>query len=453
MMATVTGTGGNNILVGTTRRDIVRGLAGSDTLSGLGGSDFLDGGVGNDVMRGGTGNDVYVVSSPKDLVVESAAQGIDLVRSSVSYTLRSHVENLTLAGAGAINGTGNALNNVIAGNSAANLLRGFGARDTLHGNGGADRLNGGSGSDRMFGGSGNDIYYVDSTGDRAIEGAARGTDRVVSTVTFTLGLNVENLTLSGNLPARGIGNHLDNVIISNGAGNVVHGLGGNDILFGGDGKDTLYGGTGNDTYIATCRCDTFLERAGEGIDLVRSSVDFDLSPTPHIENLTLTGASAVAGFGNHMDNVITGNAAANLLQGFGGDDVIGGGAGSDILVGGRGRDQLSGGPGHDTFRYEHVGDSPAADASAGDIIADFANGDKIDFGVIDADTSDAGDDAFTFINSAAFKGAPGELRYEAVMIAGVEYKLVEADVDGDGAADMRVLVKGNLALAGSDFVL
>jgi Ca2+-binding RTX toxin-like protein len=453
-MATITGTGGNNTLAGTSRNDIIRGLAGNDTLFGLGGHDLLDGGIGNDVMRGGAGHDVYVVTSIRDVAVESAGQGLDLVRSSVSYTLRAHVENLTLTGE-ALNGTGNSLNNVIVGNSAANLLRGFAGNDTLNGNGGADRVDGGSGSDRMFGGSGNDIYYVDSTRDRVIESSGRGTDTVMSSVTFTLGSHVENLTLTGNLPTHGIGNNLNNVITGNGAtGNVLHGLGGNDTLFGGDGKDTLYGGAGNDTYIATCRCDTFVENAGEGTDLVTSSVNFYLLPTPNIENLTLTGAVAIEGFGNEATNVITGNVADNLLQGFGGDDTISGGVGDDILVGGAGRDQLGGGLGDDTFRYDGVADSPASPLwNLADIILDFTHDDKIDLSAMDADETSVVDNAFTFVGVEDFKGVAGELRYESLTIGGVEYSVVEADIDGDGTADMQVLAAGNVTFVETDFVL
>lgn len=93
-----------------------------------------------DVLEGGAGNDTYVVYAATDQVVENSGEGTDLVRSSVSYALADNVENLTLTGAAAINGTGNGLANVIIGNSAANLIIGVGGGDTLTGGAGADQF-------------------------------------------------------------------------------------------------------------------------------------------------------------------------------------------------------------------------------------------------------------------------------------------------------------------------
>jgi trimeric autotransporter adhesin len=452
-MATITGTSGNNILLGSPGTDIIRGLAGNDTLFGFGGNDFIDGGTGNDVMRGGAGNDIYVVDRPGDVVIEAPGQGIDLIRSSVHFTLSGNIENLTLTGGAPISGTGNSLNNVIAGNNVANILRGLGGADTFQGNGGNDRLDGGPGADRMFGGAGDDIYFADTAGDRVIEGARSGIDTVVSRVSFVLGPNVENLTLTGSLPAHGTGNGLANVINGNGAtGNVLRGLGGDDILFGDEGKDSLYGGTGNDTYIATCTCDTFIENAGEGTDLVRSSVTFDLGLTPHIENLTLTGAAAINGFGDGAGNVITGNGANNTvfgldgndtLLGNGGNDVLDGGGGNDTLVGGLGVDTIDGGVGADIYRYTDVAESrPSAVLVLADQLQfSQLDGDRIDVSAIDANVTIAGNNAFAFVGTAAFTAA-GQLRYDVTSTGGGSSVLkIEASVDADSDAEFQVDIR------------
>jgi Ca2+-binding RTX toxin-like protein len=100
-------------------------------------------------MAGGTGDDTYVVNSLLDTVTENAASGIDLVQSSVSFTLGDNVENLTLTGTSLANGTGNALNNVLIGNAAANILSGGLGNDTLTGMGGNDTMTGGAGADHF----------------------------------------------------------------------------------------------------------------------------------------------------------------------------------------------------------------------------------------------------------------------------------------------------------------
>jgi Ca2+-binding RTX toxin-like protein len=177
-MAIINGDAGDNNLIGG---------ADDDTINGLAGNDFLDGGAGADTMVGGAGDDSYVVDNALDSVVEAAGEGNDRVFSSVNYTLSGNVEILTLqAGTGAVTGTGNALDNDIIGNQNNNTLTGLD---------GSDYLDGGTGTDTMTGGQGNDIYVVDNIGDIVNESSGEGTDLVISSVNYTLGANLERLTL------------------------------------------------------------------------------------------------------------------------------------------------------------------------------------------------------------------------------------------------------------------
>lgn len=326
---TLTGTANTDTLIGGTADDTLSGLAGNDTLKGGAGNDKLDGGLGADTLIGGTGNDTYVIDNAGDVITENVNEGTDTVISSITYTLGNNLENLslTLVGTAAINGTGNALDNVIIGNSAINTLTGGAGNDTLEG---------GAGADKLLGGTGNDTYVVDNMGDIVTENANEGTDIVQSSITYTLGNNLENLTLIGTAAINGTGNALDNIIIGNSAINTLTGGAGNDTLDGGAGADKLIGGTGNDTYVVDNTGDVIMENASEGTDTVQSNNTMTLGA--NLENLTLLGTSTLTGTGNALNNILLGNAGNNTLTALAGDDTLDGGLGDDLLVGGAGND-------------------------------------------------------------------------------------------------------------------
>ncbi len=405
--------------------NVITGNAANNRLIGGDGNDTLDGGAGNDTLDGGRGNDTYKVDSSRDIIIENSLNfigGTDSVESSVSYILfNNNLENLTLTGLGAINGTGNRLDNFITGNAANNRLDGREGKDTLIGgagndflDGGAgndtldgglgndrlygglgnDTLDGGAGNDTLEGGLGNDTYRIDSATDVIFEGSNRDTDTVESSVSYTLfNNNLENLTLTGLTAINGTGNSRDNVITGNAANNLLIGGLGNDTLDGGAGNDTLNGGFGNDTYTVDSLSDVIVEGLDGGTDTVESSVSYTLLSN-NLENLTLTGLGAINGTGNSLDNFITGNAADNILNGGAGNDTIDAGEGNDILVGGAGNDILLESDGNDRFLFDSDVAFAAADFGI-DTLNDLTTGiDKI---VIDTTS-------FTALTSVAGNG-------------------------------------------------
>jgi Ca2+-binding RTX toxin-like protein len=228
---------GDDTVSGGDDNDTLTGETGNDYLFGDFGDDSLNGGVGDDVMGGGAGNDLYWVSSANDIVTEYSNEGVDTVRSLVSWVAGSHEENLYLLGTAA-NATGNNLVNFIYGNASNNILDGQG------------------GADRLTGGGGDDTYIINSVGALIFEtlaGAPGGlNDHVQSSATHTLSNNVELLTLTLGDNINGTGNALVNTITGNTGNNFIDGKEGSDTLIGGGGGDqflftTALGATNIDT--------------------------------------------------------------------------------------------------------------------------------------------------------------------------------------------------------------
>jgi hypothetical protein len=233
---------------------------------------------------------------------------------------------------------------------------------------------------------------------------------------------------------------------------ILNGLGGNDTLDGGAGNDTMNGGLGNDIYIVDSIADKVIEKASEGTDLVKAKVSFTLGA--FVENLLLTGSTAINGTGNDLKNTLTGNSGNNTLYGLAGNDTLNGGAGADALVGGTGMDKLTGGLGNDRFVFDD-GDFASKTSSGADTIVDFQPGDKIDLSLVDAVSTathynQPGDQAFVFINHNRFHiESARELRYEVV--GGNTY--VYGSTNGDNVADFCIKLTGVHTLSASDFVL
>ena len=159
----ITGGGGDDMLNGGAGFDELHGGGGNDALNGgRSGNDRLDGGTGADTMTGGTGHDTYVVDSGGDVVVELGQGGTDIIESSVTYRLPTHVEWLILTGGFSRDGRGNSGDNRLFGNGGNNLLNGGKGDDRIDGGAGNDRIYGSEGSDMLTGGAGRDGFFFNT---------------------------------------------------------------------------------------------------------------------------------------------------------------------------------------------------------------------------------------------------------------------------------------------------
>ncbi len=321
---TITGPSTAAVLVATSGGSSLHGGDGDDTLFGSSAADRLDGGAGVNLLVGGAGDDLYVIARFAEGVIrELPGGGVDTIEVQTSYgwfVLPDEVENLVLVSG--TDGTGNALANIITGNAGANTL------------------DGAAGADRLVGGGGNDKYWVDNLGDVVVELGGEGMDGVISTVSFTLSDNVENLTLaelSGDLS--GTGNGLANLLIGNYGANELRGGGGDDQIIAGWGADRIWGDDGNDLIYAEVGADTVWGGAGDdeiwgenGADLLLGGEGAD----------RLSGSSKLVfdGIGWRLreggadgDDVLDGGAGDDWLEGADGSDILIGGTGNDVLIG------------------------------------------------------------------------------------------------------------------------
>lgn len=368
---------------------VINAGTGTDTLT-------LKGGGGRLIVDAGDGDD-YVTLLDSAPVVDGG-DGTDTleIQFSGGLDLVTNFENLVLGGKKAINGTGDANDNVITGNDAKNTLDGGAGVDTLiggkgddtyivddendvvieaedggkkdhvrasvsyvlsdyveyltltgsddinatgndlknviTGNDGNNTLDGGLGADTMTGGLGDDVYIVDDAKDKVVEKKDGGHDRVETTLEK---FSLAKLAEVEDLTFTGTGNAQ---LTGNAKDNSITGGIGNDTLNGGKGADAMAGGDGDDIYYVDNELDTVTELFGEGYDTVFSSVSYALSD--YIEQLVLTGSKHINGTGNDQDNLLIGTKGNNVLDGLAGDDVLDGLAGNDTYTGGNGEDSF-----------------------------------------------------------------------------------------------------------------
>ena len=440
---------GHDWLEGRGGNDNMTGGYGNDTLLGGEGDDILDGGdwtflnndfyedidlLVSDSLVGGTGNDTYIVDSASDVVFENASEGVDEVRTDISYTLAANVEKLWLTGADAINGAGNALANSLTGNAAANRLDGAAGNDTLSGGGGNDTLIGGSGNDTLIdgvgtttaqGGDGNDALILDWT---SLSGATFATSNVsksgssysgtyqakntaggiISSVAFT---GIEKLVVSGKQvdlnppaePAVKISRSSTATFTTEQGGTVQYSI----ALAAAPFEDVTIQFTSSDTTEGTVATPslTFTKQNWntaqtltiQGVDdyLNDSHVAYTINGKISTSDLTYNRVEVPAinllnnDDGQDNNREIYGTIKTDYLEGANGDDRIYGAGGQDQIKGGRGKDRLYGQEDNDRL-FGELGDDQLYGGYDDDTLDGGLGNDKL-FGEAGDDTLLGGD--------------------------------------------------------------
>ncbi len=343
-----TGYDPNNGLTGTDdhglEQDTLIGGAGNDTLN-IGYGDNADGGDGTDTLTlvwdpaaaGFTLNTAAIIGGHPYHFGAGIIQNIELIDTLYATDHNDVVHVAVQDGTVTVYGEGGD-DQLFGGGSAVHLLGGAGD----------DKLVAKAGGDVLEGGTGNDLFLINGAGEIVVENPGEGTDKVQSTISYTLGANVEQLVLTGGGNLSGTGNELGNLINGAGGANVLSGLDGDDKLYGKGGDDKLVGGNGND-----------LLNGGVGND--------------------------------------------NLSGGAGADKLVGG-AGADTLTGGADADRFQ------FVSVADFGGATLATADRITDFSQ-AQHDVIELTRIDA-VAGGTDDPFAWMGTAAFDGHAGELRYE-----------------------------------------
>lgn len=382
----ITGSNGNDVLIGDAGNNVILGGAGNDSIEGGAGADVLDGGEGGSDFLFYSGSAAGVNIN----IATNTASGGDAEGDVISNF--EHV-------------TGSHFDDVIVGNDGANVLSGQRGNDTISGAGGNDTINGGAGADILDGGEGNDTLTY-----------ATGSAGVI--------VNLTTNTASGGDAEGDVISNFENVIGSSGNDSLT-GDDRDNILQGGAGADSLDGGAGEDTLSyelsrsgvtvdllagtasgGDAQGDSFTNfenvqgsayndliqgnaaanrlHGGAGIDTL-SYAGSNAGVTVNLELQTATGGHAtgdvISGFenltGSDFDDIVTGNASTNVLIGGAGNDSLSGYGGNDQITGGTGADIIDGGTGEDTAFYDQSDAAVSIDLTAGTASGGHATGDVL----------------------------------------------------------------------------
>ena len=432
----VTGSAGENTILGASRGERLTGGNGDDHLEGRAGSDHLIGGMGQDRLLAGSGQDVLTGGAGADVFIWDN-------RVDIGFRFRDRITDFT-PGEDKID------------------LGAIDANERLSRHQGFTYI----GTD-PFSGQAGELRYDPVTGWLSGDVTGSGTRNFSLILDGAPALTLDDLILDAAI--RGTRGH-----------DVLQGGSGNDTLSASAGRDTLTGGEGADVFIWDNRVDIGFRFRDRITDFTPGEDKIDLGAIDANERLSrhqgftyigtdpfsgqagelrydpVTGwlSGDVTGSGTRNFSLILDGAPALTLddlildaaiRGTRGHDVLQGGSGNDTLSASAGRDTLTGGEGADVFLWSFAADIGFA---LRDRITDFTPGeDKIDLSRIDADLFTAGNQSFTFIGTDPFSGRAGELRYDPVT------GWLSGDITGSGSRNFSLILDGAPEITFDDLIL
>lgn len=407
---TLYGLGGNDSLWGGAGDDVLAGHEGNDTLSGGLGEDYLLGGIGNDQLDGGAGMDWAAYEDA------TSAVSVNLALTIAQNTLGGGIDKLV----GIENLYGSAFNDTLIGDAGVNYLSGGAGDDRLEGGAGDDHLEGGRGNDTIIGGDGWDVvsYDYDEPGGVVVNLQHGFAETWIPPIPGAYALD----SLAGIEDV--YGSNYGDALTGNAGDNALLGRGGDDILEGGSGgSDFLDGGAGNDRFYVSKLIGQDFILGGDGTDTLL----FETSIDGVTVDLSVEGQQDIA------DGRLVSLSSVENVTGTAGADIFYASVQQNVMTGVTGEDRF-------VFRsLAELGKGDSADTVTG------GGSNTIDLSSIDADVTQAGDQAFHLVPTTSpstdsyFTGQAGEIAQRYIAYSNTT--VLEFDVDGDKVADATLYMQ------------